>query len=171
MIKAIGAGLLMVSSTGLGFRIARDFRERARQLRALILSIRVLQAEIEYSVTPLPQALRRVGDRSQSPIDKLFAAAAQALHDSEQSVERAFQTGIDACQLVSALRSQDFEVVTEFGNTLGTSDRAHQSQHFEIALSRLTGLEREARESQRKHERMWQYIGVLTGLMLVIILY
>jgi stage III sporulation protein AB len=171
VMKAIGAGLVMVSSTGLGFRIARDFRERTRQLRALILSVRMLQSEIEYSVTPLPQALRRIAARSQAPLDQLFEVSAQALQDNDITVMVAFQAGIAACEARSALQVQDFEIMTEFGKTLGTSDRIHQSQHFEVTLSRLDGLEHEARESQRQHERMWQYIGVLTGLLLVVLLY
>lgn len=170
-MKAIGAGLVMVASSGIGFRVARDFRERARQLRAMILSIRILQAEVEFSVTPLPQALRRVAARSQPPVDKLFDAAAGVLQEGNSSVMSAFHVGIQACQPRSALKIEDYEVITEFGKTLGTSDRMHQSQHFEVALSNLNRLEREARESQQTHERMWQYIGVLTGLLLVVILY
>jgi stage III sporulation protein AB len=170
-MKAIGAGLVMVASSGIGFRVARDFRERARQLRAMMLSIRILQAEVEFSVTPLPQALRRVAARSQPPVDKLFEASAEALQEGDIPVTSAFQLGIESCRPHSALKTEDYEVITEFGKTLGTSDRMHQSQHFEVTLLNLSGLEREARDSQRSHERMWQYIGVLTGLLLVVILY
>lgn len=64
MLRMIGAALVVVSCTGIGFRIARDFRRRPQQLRVLSQAIRLLESEIEYTVTPLPQALMRVGRRS-----------------------------------------------------------------------------------------------------------
>lgn len=171
MIKTIGAGLLVISCTAMGFRIAKEFRERPRQLRLLLHSLRVLQAEIEYSVTPLPQALTKVAQRSLFPIDIVFREAARVLTEREESVVEALEEGIQACQAGASLRTQDFEVLREFGKTLGVSDRVHQTQHFEVAISRLSGLEHEARDSQKRHERLWQYVGVLTGLMLVVLLY
>ncbi|CAM3794719.1 stage III sporulation protein SpoIIIAB [Alicyclobacillus pomorum] len=171
MLKAVGAGIVLVSCTGIGFRIARNFRERPRQLRAVLHALRVLQAEVEYSATPLPFALRKVADRSQAPVQTLFERAAEALHDNERSVAEAIDEGIRACEAQSSLRTQDFEVLREFGKTLGQSDRQHQTQQIEVAISRLSGLEREARDSQQRHERLWQYVGVLMGLMLVVLLY
>jgi stage III sporulation protein AB len=171
MIKVVGAGLIIGSCTLIGFRIARDFRERPRQLRSLLHSLRLLQSEIEYSVTPLPQALAEVAKRSQPPVDVVFQKAAEAIAQGDASVAEALEAGIQACQDRAALRTQDFDVLREFGKTLGVSDRIHQTQHFAVAISHLSGLEKEARESQLRHERLWQYVGVLTGLLLVVLLY
>lgn len=167
----VGAALLLASCTGIGFRIARDFRERPRQIRAVMHALRLLQAEIAYSATPLPAALRRVAARSQPPADRLFEAAANALGDGEQTVAAAFADGIQRCRRSAALKAYDYEVIAEFGKTLGASDRAHQTQRLEVALHELAELEREAVESQRRNERLCQYLGVLAGLLLVILLY
>lgn len=171
MIKLLGAGLVLVSSTGLGFRIARDYRERPRQLRALMQSLRLLQAEIEYSMTPLPLALSQVADRSQPPVNQVFQRAAQRLGTGQTSVLVAFQDGISVNRSKSAYKKEDYEVLDEFVKTLGLSDRVNQSRQLQVTLTRLEGLEKEAREAQRKNERLWQYLGVLSGLMVVILLY
>lgn len=170
MLKTVGAALVMVSCAGLGFRIARDFRERPRQLIALMHAVRLLQSEIEYSVTPLPAALRRVAARSVSPIRVLFETAAEQLSVDGSTAMEAFAVGIDRCRLATALRTVDLEVIAEFSNTLGRWDRVHQSQEIEVALSRLGALEQEAQEARRKNERLWQYLGILTGVLLVILL-
>ncbi|WP_029420143.1 stage III sporulation protein SpoIIIAB [Alicyclobacillus macrosporangiidus] len=170
-MKAIGAALVFVACTGIGFRIARDYRERPRQLRALMQGMRLLQAEVEYSVTPLPAALRRVSERVSPPAGVLFASAADILQDGDVPVADALARALNEAERLSALRDADLEVVREFGRTLGTSDRVHQSQQFEVAIARLAGLEEEARELQRTHERLWQYIGALVGLTIVILLY
>jgi stage III sporulation protein AB len=171
MIRELGAALVFVSCTGLGFRISRNYRERPRQLRSLMHAIRLLQAEIEYSVTPLPQALVRVADRSGRPVNQLLHTVAEALQESDVSVADAFARGIEACRAKGALSAQDWSVVQEFGETLGTSDRVHQSQQIAVALTHLGRLEQEARDSQGKNERLWQYLGILSGLLLVILLY
>ncbi|WP_026961104.1 stage III sporulation protein SpoIIIAB [Alicyclobacillus herbarius] len=171
MIRELGAALVFIACTGLGFRVARDYRDRPRHLSTLTHAIRLLQAEIEFSVTPLPQALARTAERSRPPANRLLRAAAENLQRGEVSVEDAFAASIESVRGYAALTRQDWEVVKQFGATVGTSDRAHQSQQFAVALANLNRLEQEARESQRKNERLWQYLGVLCGLLIVILLY
>ncbi|QQE76980.1 stage III sporulation protein SpoIIIAB [Alicyclobacillus sp. SO9] len=171
MMKLVGAALLLMSCTAIGFRIARDYRERPRQIRILMQAIRLLKQEIEFSVTPLPQALSRVALRTVPPVSKLMEAIASNLGESDVSVPDAFSSSLQDVKAYTAFRSQDVEVLQEFGETLGTSDRVHQSQHFAAVLTQLDGLEREAREAQKRNERLWQYLGVLTGLLLLVLLY
>ncbi|GGI95985.1 stage III sporulation protein AB [Alicyclobacillus cellulosilyticus] len=170
MVRLLGAALIMVACTGIGFRIARDYRERPRQLRGLMHALRVLQTEIEYTATPLPQALERVARRAPAPVKVLFETAAEGLRDPQQTLDTAFQAGMAALDAQSALRKQDYDVLWEFGRTLGTSDRLHQTQHIAATLEHLAALEREARDLQRRNERLWQYLGVLTGIALLILL-
>ncbi|WP_067932947.1 stage III sporulation protein SpoIIIAB [Alicyclobacillus kakegawensis] len=171
MIREIGAALVFVACAGMGFRIARDYRDRPRHLRSLTHAMLLLQAEIEYSVTPLPQALARVAERAGPPADALLERTCAALQQADVSVEAAFADGIESCRSRMALTKQDWSVLREFGATLGTSDRAHQSQQFAVVLAHLNRLEQEARDSQRRNERLWQYLGVLFGLLIVILLY
>lgn len=170
MLRIIGAALVVVSCTGIGFRIARDFRRRPQQLRMLSQAIRLLESEIEYTVTPLPQALMRVGSRTDAPVSELFLDAAKRLKAGDVTVESAFSSAIDSVRLDLALKQADLEVLRDFGQTLGTSDRITQVQQIQVLLTQLDRLLAEARDSQKKNERMWQYLGVIAGLMIVILL-
>lgn len=169
MLRMVGAALVIASCTGVGFRIARDYRERPRQLRALTQAIRLLESEIEYTVTPLPQALLRVGRRSQLPISHLFSSAAKHLRAGNVTVEQAFLEAIAATRAQVALKPADLDVLREFGQTLGTSDRITQVQQIKVLLTHLERLTAEAREGQQRNERLWQYLGVITGLVIVIL--
>ena len=170
MMKVIGAGILVVSSSVLGFQIARWYRDRPRQLRILMQALRVLKTEIEYHSTPLQQALEEVSARVERPVSRLFQSAAQALAEPGRSPEEALARGIAQTSAESALRQEDVLVLRDFGRTLGTSDSEHQALHLNGALMQLEVLEREARQSQQQHERLWQYIGVLTGLLIAVLL-
>lgn len=171
MMKLLGAALLLMSCTAIGFRIARDYRERPRQIRILMQALRLLKQEIEFSVTPLPQALSRVALRTAPPVSKLMEAIASNLGESDISVADAFASSLQEVKAYTAFRAPDMEVLQEFGETLGTSDRVHQSQHFAAVLTQLESLEHEAQDAQRRNERLWQYLGVLTGLLLLVLLY
>lgn len=83
----------------------------------------------------------------------------------------AFAVALEHTKGATALRQADFDVLQEFGSTLGTSDRVHQTKHFVATFAELQRLEEEARDAQRRNERLWQYLGVLCGLLLLIILY
>ncbi|MCL6516188.1 hypothetical protein [Alicyclobacillus sp.] len=170
-MKAIGAALVFAASTAIGFRIARDYRERPRQLRSLSQGIRLLQAEVEYGLTPLPIALERVAQRVAPPVSAGFHRAAALLQEGDIPVAEAVAAGMDELRSGSALHGVDLDVMRELGQTLGTSDRAHQRQQFEVAIRRLSGLEEDALELQRTHERLWRYVGALIGLTIVILLY
>lgn len=134
-------------------------------------SLRLLQAEVEFSVTPLPQALTRVANRSVPPVNRMFDAIAVQLGNSDITVADAFELCLHRERAGVALKQVDLDALQEFGETLGTSDRVHQTKQFAATLAELERLEREARESQRRHERLWQYLGILTGLLLLILLY
>ncbi len=43
-------------------------------------------------------------------------------------------------------------------------------RHLRLALDRLAAAEAGAAEERRRYERMYRYVGVLTGLALVLIL-
>lgn len=170
MIRALGSAFIVMACTGLGFQIAKAYRDRPRELAQLANAIRMLQAEIEFGLTPLPQALTRVGGRTSKNVAAMFRGAAEHLLHGD-SVPEAFLKVANTAKARTALAKDDFDALLEFASSLGSSDLAHQSQHLDASLARLVSLENEARELQKKNERMWQYLGVLTGLLLVVVLY
>lgn len=171
MIKLIGSILLFFSCTGLGFRIANDYRNRPKHIRALQHALRLLQTEIEYSVTPLQGALRRVAERVKEPVRSLFEVAARELDDPECPVRDAIQRGVLQTKDRNAMRDGDYDVLLEFAQTLGSSDRFHQTQQFQVTLLHFDALVAESDDSRRRNERLWQYLGVLSGLLLIVLMY
>lgn len=169
-MRLIGSALVVVASTAIGFAIAKGYRERPRQLRLLIEALRLLRAEIEFTATPLPQALRRVARQIAKPVGTLFEQAALALTETDTTVAGALLAGYEWVRRKSYLQPADVETLATFARTLGTSDSVHQSQQFDATLAQLEGLERKAGDAKQKYERLAQYIGVLGGLFVVILL-
>lgn len=170
MIRAIGGGLIIITCSALGFRIAKTYRDRPRELTDIASAIRMLRAEIEFNLTPLPEALRRIADRTNPPLQSTFEMASERLTRGD-SVQEAFDDSVDYLRTHSALSKEDVEALKDFTKTLGTSDLLHQTQQLDNAISRIQSLESDARALQQKNERLWQYLGLLLGLLIVIVLY
>jgi stage III sporulation protein AB len=171
MLKLVGACLILIACTSFGFRMARGYRERPRQLRYMMHAIRLLQAEIEYSVTPLPEAFRKVAVQARHPCSILFDVAANRLARGEVSAENALADGVEELKPKSSLRDIDFMIFMDFAKVLGTADRAHLAKQFTATLTHLDELERDARDAQKRNERMWQYMGALSGLLVIVLMY
>lgn len=171
MLKLMGAVLVVLAFTMLGFRIADNYRMRPRQLRLLIRSLTSLQAEIEYQATPLPEALVRVAAKTSPPFSKMFERVSHRLLEGKTSVDKAFVQAIKDLEQSSSLHSGDCEAVLLVAQSLATMDREHLHTQFQLSVESLGEAERLAREQGQKNGRLFQYLGVLTGVMLVILLY
>jgi stage III sporulation protein AB len=51
------------------------------------------------------------------------------------------------------------------------SDRENQQKHIRIALSHMQAEEKEAYEAQTKYEKMSRTLGILTGILLVLLMF
>jgi stage III sporulation protein AB len=172
MVKVLGSVLIVVASTLIGFRIAARYANRSRQLRQFISALKLLETEIFYAATPLPDACRRIAKLSPTPVGAFFRQVAENLMDGQgRTATEVWREALLAMKDELALKESDRSVLIAFGQTLGVSDREDQIKHIHLAIAQLSAEEVSAREEQLKSEKMWRYLGALLGLTLVILLY
>ncbi|GAX90902.1 stage III sporulation protein SpoIIIAB [Effusibacillus lacus] len=172
MIKLVGSVMIIMAAAGLGFWRATTYSERARQLNQLITALQMLETEISYGATPLPEALSRIGRRIPGPIGLLLDETGQRLMRGEGgSVGLLLQSQFEQWSPRLSLQPQDREILLTFGQTLGVSDRSDQLKHIRLACTRLAAEESLARDERDRLGKMWRYLGVLTGAAAVIIMY
>lgn len=171
MIKLIGAIIIIVATTWTGFEAARNFSDRPKQLRALRSALQSLEAEIMYSHTPLHEAARRLADQLSKPLSTFFEVFAKKLTDTETTVKDAWETSLKEIWKYTALKQGEFEIMKQFGETLGRHDRISQQKHIMLTLSHLEREEADAIDRQAKYEKMLKSLGFLSGLLLIILLF
>lgn len=168
----IGAVLLVTATTGFGIWKGNSYTARNKELEQLITALQLLETEITYSVTPLPEALRRIGSRIAGNVGSLWHAAGDELLEGDgRSAEQIFTEQLERWKFKLHLREQDREILRTFGHTLGNSDRSDQLKHIRLASTRLSAEEQNARDEKARLGKMWRYLGALTGLAGVIIMY
>ncbi|BCJ85929.1 stage III sporulation protein SpoIIIAB [Effusibacillus dendaii] len=172
MIKLIGSTLVILAATGFGLWRAGFYHERAKELQQLITALQMLETEIFYGATPLPEAFCRIGERIAGKIGLLLTESGQGLiHGDGRSAGRIFQENLLSFASKLHLKPQDFEILTALGHTLGNSDRTDQIKHIQLACTRLEAEASIAKDERDRFGKMWRYLGALTGLAVVIIMY
>ncbi|AEV20020.1 Stage III sporulation protein AB [Geobacillus thermoleovorans CCB_US3_UF5] len=169
-MKWFGALLILAASTWLGFAAARVLHERPLQLRQLKAALRALEAEVMYGHTPLADAAMHLARQTAAPLSELFERFAAALCTEETSAAEAWEKSLRAVWGKTALKQGEFEVMKQFGATLGQYDRLTQQRQIALALAHLEREEAEALDNQARYAKMAKSLGVLAGLLLVILL-
>ncbi len=171
ILKAGGAALILFSATGLGFSVAKKYRKRVKELRQLQIAFQMLSSEISYTASPLPLAFSRVGQRTEEPVSQIFLNAAEELKEGEgKELGDIWKGGVNEAYPGTCLNHKDKQILLSASSFLGYSDQNHQEQQIKLIMHHLKQAEEEARDSLHSNERMWRYLGILGGLMLVILL-
>lgn len=171
LAKLVGSVLIMGATTYAGWAVAARYARRPEQIRDLQTGLAVLQTEVEYGATPLPEALERAARVSGSAVGPLFSECARQLGQGDgatagEALERALNTAAGA----TYLGPEELSAMRALAGVLGASGRADQIRHLQLARHRLEAEEARARDERQRYERMARYLGVLSGAALVLIL-
>jgi stage III sporulation protein AB len=172
MIKLIGAALILFSGAMIGFYQASQYAARPRQIRQLIQALKLLETEILYGFTPLPEALGKIGRQMSPPISEIFIDTADQLgENSGTTTTDAWRQAISDHWRRTAMKPVEEDIVRQLGLTLGTTDRDDQIKHLQLAVTSLRAEEEAARDDQSRYEKMWKSLGILTGALVVVLMY
>lgn len=161
--------LILYGSSMVGFSIARNFAERPRQLHSLQTGVQMLLTEIVYAATPLALALEHISGTMDGCVAVFFKRIAQEIN-SLQPARRAWEEGLIYLQHSSALLTPDIDALRALGDVIGISDREDQQRHLLLAARRLEALYQAALHEAARNERLWRYLGVLAGIVVVILI-
>lgn len=168
----MGAILVVAASGLVGLAVSSNYRQRPAQLRALQAGLQLLEAQIVYLATPLPEALAWVERQLPHPVKLLYAQAAAALTGPQGLTAReAWQVGTLALGQYSALNLPELEVLAALGAGLGTSDREQQQKLLLLTREQLRSLEQQADQEQGRNEKVWRIMGFLVGAVIVLSIY
>ncbi|MEG6615890.1 stage III sporulation protein SpoIIIAB [Peptococcaceae bacterium 1198_IL3148] len=170
MLKLIGAILILLACGYAGFSVARRYQQRPKDLRYLQSALQMLETEITYGATPLPEALETVGLRCQKSVAPLFKTTQAHLLNGEGITAReAWEDAVGQYYRNSAINNSDLTVLKNLGANLGISDREDQVKHLHLAMEQLKIEAAKAEEEAVKNVKLYNYLGFLGGLTIIII--
>ena len=123
-----------------------------------------------YGFTPLAEASVNLAKQLPKPIAYFFERFAHHLQNKEASAARAWEKGLEDTWKLTALSQGEYEIMQQFGATIGQTDRTNQQKQILLALTHLEREEHEARERQSRYEKMFKSLGFLFGLLIILLM-
>ncbi|SKA81931.1 stage III sporulation protein AB [Caloramator quimbayensis] len=171
MLKILGSIIVVASTSVIGFLYAMIFTERVRQIRDMQYALNILESEVVFKSTPVADAFYFVSLNCTETIKNIFNHMSNLIKDRNvQSISEAFDSALNAFKSDLYFEKEETEVIKAFMQTLGCGDLEAQKKNFNITVEKLKNFEKNAEESKRKNERLYKYLGVCCGIMIVIIL-
>lgn len=169
-MKLAGMIIILVSAGSVGFRIAAGLKKRCRLMQQLLAAMAVLQNEIAFCGTPLPQAFALAAVASEGTTEALFSAMAREM-DRRRWLTPAAALEL-AWQQQPQLRAEEdlHQLFLTLTACLGKYDRDSQTGALETAREGLTALLQSAEQERSVRSRTYEALCVCAGLALAILL-
>ncbi|GAB6274718.1 MAG: stage III sporulation protein AB [Peptococcaceae bacterium] len=172
MLKIAGCLLIMSAGSFAGISLARNYARRPGELRSMVTALQMLETEISYTATPLPEALTRIAVRCDKAITPLFSRAGEELlAQTGCTAGEAWETALNKFYALSSTLPSDLAVLRNLGMVLGISDGEDQCKHLRLAREQLKREVITAEQQAAKYVKLWNYLGLLGSLALILLLY
>lgn len=171
ILKLILSFIIFSTCTSIGFFYGNKFSARVENLIYLEQCIRILETEIIYGSTPLPEALSNVYRKGNKRVSYIFEEIKKDLLEKKR--DQVYESFLFIESLLYNklnLKKVDVENFISLGRVLGTSDRNDQEKNFILILNEIAGLIVEAKEERNKNEKLYRTLGLITGTGIIIML-
>ena len=121
MLKMVGACMILLSTTAFGFRKARAYAERPRQIRQMRGALSLIRTEISFGSRRLDQICEQIGHREKEPVRSLYTRCAQYLREMDGvSTFECWKRAVEETWPATELKQPEKEVIIDFGKTWGS---------------------------------------------------
>ncbi|SDK51500.1 stage III sporulation protein SpoIIIAB [Natronincola ferrireducens] len=172
VLRLIFSLIIIASSSLIGNIYANGFIERTKLLASMLSTLQMLETEIIYSATPLPQLLGKVAKKSKGEIGNILEATAEILYKKEGYIfSEAWRIAIEQETTKTAFHKEDIEVLLALGNNLGISDSNDQVKHIRLTKEEIKRNYEMAIVDQGKSVKLYRNLGFLLGVTIVIVFF
>ncbi|MBS6397524.1 MAG: stage III sporulation protein AB [Clostridiales bacterium] len=172
MLRLTGMVCILCGSTGLGLAFARDLDLRIEELNQLRQLMLLLRGEIRYMHQPLPEAFLHLAADSFGCFGEFFRQTGQDLIRRDgQTSEEIWKRNLKQYVPGLHMTGQEQRELEKLGSMLGYLDVEMQLNALDYYLEQLKVSLEQAAEAVGSRRKLYQYLGVLGGMALVILIF
>lgn len=169
--KVLGICLILAAAGGSGWAYCRQLRLRLEQLRQLQQLLLLLQGEIQYQCSTLPEAFERCGRQVNCICGRWLEETGKRLNAMEGvGFQELWEQQLRRLQQETLLTTANMEELRRFGNQLSYPDKDTQLGAMELYSQCLQEQERRLTRELPIKMKLGTTLGVLAGMFLVILL-
>jgi stage III sporulation protein AB len=169
MLKLIFIICIFSISTYVGFAYGETFRRRQAELKEILKGLTILQNDVVYGATPLPEAFEKLACKLCEPSRLLVEAVTKRLIKGDvESVYHGVVKEFSELENKFYLYEEDKKVMGDFFKSLGESGVYGQEKIFSLAIEGIKINLKEADEFAKKNIKLYRYLGICFGAMISI---
>lgn len=170
-IKTLGLVVIFFSCFYIGNILGNRYKKRYKQLLAFLEFIEYFETEITYTSTPVIDIFDSIKEKFKWPINNIIEEVLIKLSDfGYRPLSEVWEEVLIMNKDNLALNQEDNELLIYFGNILGTTDTENQKKYFKVIKSRLNSQVHEANKHKDKYTKLFNELGIIIGLFLVILI-
>lgn len=169
MLKLAIACVIFGICSYVGFEYGEGFNRRIMQLKEVLKGLIILQNDILYGSTPLPEAFENFSYKVDEPIHTFINEIRKKLVSG--SVESVYDGVVDEYMMLKgrfSLKESDIKILGDFFRSLGESGAFGQERIFSLAIEGIRMNLRDAEDTAKRNVKLYRYLGVCLGGMITI---
>lgn len=166
-LKILGAVLVIAGCGGFGFSVAAVHKREEGCLRALVRVLDLMECELQYRMTPLPQLCKIAAADSAGVIRKFFLKLAAELE--AQISPDAASCASAALSSVRDVPTETKHVLRELGQSLGRFDLNGQLTGIAAVRNTCRSKLQQFEKNKEVRLRSYQTLGLCAGAALAIL--
>ena len=170
MIKVLGSLIVIFAGIGFGFHKAAKEQRRLEQGIAIKRMLYLLQGEIRYGFTPLPEAVLKISTKTEKEYQPFLKNVAKQLEThSEESFAKVWQQAAEKKLKQVIYEPKFYEILKNMGETIGYLDQQMQEKTILLTIEQLDDQIFLMKDQVVKNCKMYRSLGISLSVLIVII--
>lgn len=171
MLKLLGAALVLTSSVGYACALIEKQKYHRDVLLSLIRILNLLAGEIRYERITIADALEKLTQKYHGPVGIVICRISNQLREVLcQDLGEAWSSCFREKQRELMLTGEELDIVLEIGKNLGCLDVEAQVEHLRRCRDCLEQKLEESEKDMAEKRKIYCYLAVAVGAMVILIL-
>ncbi len=168
ILKFILLAIVFCTSTVIGILISKKYSNRVQILKDIKNALNIFEVKINFSYETIPEIFSEISEKIQGTAGKIFADTVKNINGKNMLAGDAWEASIE--NNADNLKKEDINSIKSLGKLLGKTDVDGQVSQIELVSTFLEKQINEAIEDKKQNEKMYQKLGAIVGLIIVIVL-
>jgi stage III sporulation protein AB len=168
--KILGSVLILISSSLIGLYYSKSYIKRSNDLRTFKKALILLRGEINYSLSPMPEALENISKRFDHEIAEFFSSIAEELKlNSGKTLTEVWKKKAEEILKRTYLSSLDIKNIMLFSENIGYLDKETQNNNINMLIEQVNEEINITVENDNRYNKLYKSLGVLVGILIIIL--
>ena len=172
MQKLIGSILVLTATAGAGYLYGEGLKDYLRQMEYLRYIAGMIRGQLEYTGAPLQELLMDVSAKIKEPYKSwLEHTARRTARRTDADFTEIWKGCVEKDLGAAGLKKEHREWIRDFGAFLGQGDRETMGRSIELSMKQMDLMIRQQRGELAGKRKIGNWLGVMSGLFLIILLW